>query len=270
MASTAYGKATRHSALWVMIILGGILVMSVLFATFSRNGLADRLGGWMLLVGVLPIVVSVLFALLITGRLNRSRIAGLARPLELAGFSLTPSPTSEEKIRFGALLEVLMNALAFRYGAAGIQWYAVETKNTPPALLFEHEYVTGSGKTTQVHNHTVLAWPATHSHLCLRALDASAAFGLGRFSWLVRRVYRDRELTDPAFADLRKHWTAFGSAETGKQFLTARVRGLLHRSPAGEQWYVGAGWLACCFRGTLDGENIESFLKHARAIAETR
>jgi hypothetical protein len=266
--ASAYGKATRHTALWVLIILGGVLVMSVLFATLSRNGWADRLGGWMLLVGVLPIAVSVAFALLITNRLNRSRIAGLVRPLELAGFAVTPSPTPEEKTHFGAPLEELMTALGFRYGVPGVQWYAIEPKITPAALLFEHEYVTGSGKSTQVHSHTVLAWPAAHPALRLHSLGTSPAFGLGRFSWWLRRVYKDREVTDPAFADLRKRWTMFGSAETGKQFLTEHVRSILQQSPAGEQWYVGAGWVVCCFRGTLDSENIESFLKHARAIAQ--
>jgi len=264
MASPAYGKATRHTALWVMINLGGVLVMSVLFATLSRNGWAERLGGWMVLVGVLPIAFSVLFALLITNRLNRARVASLVRPLELAGFSVTQSPSTDEKARFGASVEALMSALAFRYGAPGIQWFAVETRNTPPALLFEHEYVTGSGKSTQVHNHTVFAWPSSHPKLRSGPLAGRDAFGLGKFPWILRRIYKDRELDDPAFAELRKSWTAFGNAETGKLFLTDHVRNVLQQSPTGEQWFVGAGWIACCFRGTLDAENIELFLKHAR------
>ncbi len=240
--------------------------MIVLYATLDRNGWADRLGGWMLLVGIGPIAGAVLAALFVTTRLNRARVGGLARPLELAGFSMTPQPTTEEKAAFGAPLEAVMVALAFRYGSAGIQWFAVETRGSPPACLFEHEFVTGSGKSTQVHTHTVLVWPAQHPHLRMRDLATRRAFGLGRFSWLVRRTYQDRELKDQAFAALRARWVAFGSADTGKAFLLPPVPEHLKRAPAGEQWYVGEGVIACCFRGVLDGENISRFVQHARAV----
>jgi hypothetical protein len=38
------------------------------------------------------------------------------------------------------------------------------------------------------------------------------------------------------------------------------------RSPVGEEWCLGSGWICCAFKGTLDAQNIESFLAHARTI----
>jgi hypothetical protein len=51
-----------------------------------------------------------------------------------------------------------------------------------------------------------------------------------------------------------------------RRLLNPRVRAELERAPEGEEWSLGSGWIICSFQGTLDVENADRFLAHARTI----
>ena len=97
-------------------------------------------------------------------------------------------------------------------------------------------------------------------------LPVAKWFLIGSYPWLIRRVRKKGSLHDAAFADLPPHWVLHGDVATGVRFLTPRVRRQLKRAPQGEEWCLGAGWIGCSFKGTLDAENGGSFLAHARAV----
>jgi len=249
-----------------MIGLLGVAAQLGTMFLLSWSGVSERLGWGILLLGAIPMILALIFGAWMLRRLNRQRVGVVATLLGGMGFRLTVNPGSVEQNEFGAPISHLLPALGLRTGTAGIQWFGIRGQGPTALRLFEHEFVVGSGKSTQVHHNTVVAWPAGHAELGDPTLAMSPWFALARMSWLMRRTMRDQELKDAEFADLAKDWCVWGDAGTGARFLTPAVRTQLQESPRGEAWYVGAGWVCCAFNGTLTAKNLERFLAHTRDL----
>ena len=229
------------------------------------SGWQNRLGAWMFLIIGIPFFLALFVGWRVMRRFNRQRIARLAGRLEGLGFPCRQDPSETTRTEFCTSFAHLLPYLGLTNGAAGVQWFAADLPHR--ALLFEHEYFTGSGKSTQQHNHTVLLWPASSPDLRLPALPTLGWFMAGRLPWYRRHLYKDMKLKDASFAGaLERKWYLAGDAATGRRFLTPGVQGELERAPKGEAWYVGVGWVCCCFYGTLDEANIEAFVGHARTV----
>ena len=266
MVDRPYHKANQRMGLWLVICFTGIAAQFGTMALLSRYGVYERLGIWSMAIGVLPLLIAFFVGWRVLARLNRERIGRIAAYLAERGFEVTEKPSDAERTAFAAPLEHLMATLELRYGAARIEWFAVQTAGPQKLRLFEHVFTTGSGKTTQVHQHTLLAWPAGHPDLREATLANAPWFMMTRYPWLKRRTVRDRELKDPAFADLAQRWSIFGASDTVRRFLKPAVRAKLQTSPQGESWSVGAGWICCSFNRTLDATNFDRFLRNGREI----
>lgn len=145
-----------------------------------------------------------------------------------------------------------------------------EQGDGPKALLFEHCYTTGSGKTTVEYLHTVMARPAGHRDFSDGALPTAPWLFMGKYPGSRRRSRRKQELTSPELVDVAQTWSITGDATTAARFLKPHVRRTLETSPAFEAWCIGAGWVCCSFEGTLDAENMERFLAHSREVLAAR
>lgn len=44
-------------------------------------------------------------------------------------------------------------------GAAGLEWIAMLPEGDEAMRLFEYEFTTGSGRSTQIHMYTLAGWP---------------------------------------------------------------------------------------------------------------
>jgi len=243
-------------------IAGQLGFMYLLWAT----GWMNRLGGWVIPVGGVPFVIAMFTYWRIYLRLNRERVAGVARCLDGLGFRVTEAPSDAAKIDFCTPIAHLVPYLDLGPGAVGVQWCAIQnTISQTKALLFEHRYQTGSGKSTVEWTRTLLAWPAGHPDISNAVLPQLAWFTMARYPRFFRRLQKD-ELKDAAFAELASDWCLKHDAATARQFLSPAVRAELLRSPRGEAWYIGAGWVCCSFQGTLDGENADRFISHGRAV----
>lgn len=232
----------------------------------SSSGLMNRLGWWVFIPGTLPFFIAFYIGRKVLLRFNQNRLTGMKQCLESRGWTMSVKPSDTQKTEFAAPLIHLFPTLQLQQGAARIEWFAVHDSGLTQMRLFEHEYVTGSGKYTQVHHHTIAAWPAGHPEIGDSTLPTSPWFLIGSYPWLRRRVLKKNSLQDLAFADLPPNWVLYGSAPTGTRFLTSRIRAELERAPEGEEWCLGSGWIICSFQGTLDAENAERFLAHARTI----
>ena len=232
----------------------------------SSSGLMDRLGWWVFIPGTLPFFIAFFVGRKVLLRFNHNRLARLKQWLEPRGWTMTEKPSETEKTEFAAPLIHLFPTLQLLQGAGRIEWFAVQASGAEAMRLFEHEYVTGSGKYTQVHHHTIAAWPAGHREVGDATLSTAPWFLIGSYPRLRRRVLKKNSLQDPAFAGLPPQWVLYGSVPTGTRFLTPRVRAELERAPEGEEWCLGSGWIICSFQGTLDTENAERFLAHAKTI----
>jgi hypothetical protein len=255
--------------LWVVICLGGLALEIGLWFGLSAIEADKRFGAWVIVPCLLPFIGAVVFGWWLLRRLNRQRIARVAARLRPLGFEIEERPVANGNAAgFFAPLESILSPFALRLGSAGIAWFAGQSASAGPVRcrLFEHEFTTGSGKTTQVHQHTIIAWPAGHGDLAGSDVAARPWFFMGRFPWLKRRVMRKHELDDPALVDLAKVWSLQGDGATGRHFLTPSVRARLAESPRGEQWSIGHGWVIAAFDGTLDKRAIERMLTHCRSV----
>jgi hypothetical protein len=266
MARTAYKKASQGTGLWVVICLTGLGIQTAVLLLMMSAGWEKRYGAWVFGLAVIPFPVALLVGWRLLARQKRGRIGHIVPRLGRLGFRVTENPNDAEKQEFSAPVGHLFSAFLLQTGAAGLQWIAVDGNAPAPARLFEHEYLTGSGKSRQTHHTTVMAWPAGHPELRDAGLASSPWFTMARWSWWTRRTVRHQELKNSEFADVAKAWSLRADEGTARRFLTPTTRAALQESPRDETWFVGAGWVCCSIRGALDESNLAKFLAHGRRV----
>lgn len=266
MARPPYRKASENTGFWLVMLLLGVAGQLAAMAYMHRWKHMLPHEAWILFIGALPAVLMMVLAAIIVRRRDRRRQQRIAERLATQGFQFNLKPSPEDKAAFYAPLAPLQSSLGLDRGAEAFQWFAVQEHSQGQVRLFEYQYFTGSGKTLQEHNRTVLVWPATHTDLPGACLGHHPGVVAIRFDWLQRRVHRKAELQDPRLKQLARKWSLFGNAETAARFFTPAVRAELDRSPRGENWSLGGGWACCAFRGLFDVDNLERFQERARQI----
>lgn len=264
MPSPAYKGASQQIGLWFLfslVAVGGFLAVVFLSIHFR---LEDVLGVWTMVPALATLIGVVITGWLVTSRRNRERIQRVAARLESDGFQVAAKPSETERTDFAAPLAHLFPWLDLRNGATGIQWCSVQ--RTGGARLFEHLYMTGSGKTLQEHYHTVIAWPSGHPTLGDSGLATASWLFLAQYNSFMRRDARKRELQAPEFADVAVRWSLIGDAATATRFLKPGVRAALARSPKQETWCMGAGFVCCMYKGVFDRPQLEQFLTHGHSV----
>jgi hypothetical protein len=257
--SAPYKRASQHGLLWVVVVFIGIGVGVVIGVTLPKTvhwwQAFPAFGG--------PILLAIALCVILTVRIKRKRIAGIQADIERDNFILDPKPPDERKASVFAPVAELQSRLDLRNGAQGIVWLALNTNPPTDTCIFEHSHITGSGKTTQEHIHTVCAW--IHPGPEVPDFGGLAIY---KPQLLQRAAFKKRH-TDPiTTGDPRfdKHWLTFGNADTVKQFLTDSVRIELANSPRGESWHIGPTWIACAFKGALDARNLDNFRRRAQEV----
>lgn len=275
MGRPAYQKAGHR--IWVVIIfvVAVLLLESAILAVLSATGWDKNGYVWILLGIFVPCLMAFFSAIWLRDQLKRERIAGMAALLRSDGFRVVEKPGKAEREAFLEPLTHLVATLRLTSGAAGVQWFAVENVHpgNPAALVFEHEFQTGTGKTARLVGHTVVAWPAGHPDLAGQPWATVPWFLMAQFSRYVRRGTQHEELKAPELAGWQRTWSMFGDASTGIAFLfPPTVRTVFGHSPLGETWSLGANWVCLSFSGLLNREGLSGFLTHGRAVlkASTR
>jgi hypothetical protein len=255
-----YRKASRQTLVWLVICLCGVagqigLMMSV--PAFKTMGAVQAFA-----LGSLPFFVALALAYIVTSRLKRGRFMRISATLSPMGFDLEMKPDAERKKAFFAPLEPLAKWMDLRFGADGIEWFGTRTGKQGEVRLFEYEYVTGTGKGTQIHMRTIIAFPADRQVPSGCALGRLDGFRAARMSWWTRRLWAKHSLKDGVLGQL-VGWVFTGNAETGRLFLTAGVRDQLRSAPPGESWYVGGGWVCCVYSDPLGPQDLVKFMDRA-------
>jgi len=264
MPTPAYKGASQQIGLWFLlsfVAVAGFLAVTMLSIHLEWEKV---LGAWTLVPSLTILIGGIAVALIVTSRRNRQRIQRVAAWLDGSGYEVMAQPTEAWRADFAAPLVHLLPSLDLRTGPIGIQWFAVQ--RTSGVRLFEHLYITGSGKSTQEHYHTVVAWPAEHPDVGGSGLATAPWLFMAQYNRFLRRDVRKRELQLPEFADVAERWSILGDAATAARFLKPAVRAQLDNSPKQETWCMGAGWVCCMFKGVVDAPQLEQFLAHSRNI----
>jgi len=263
----AYRKASQHVLLWLGVAFMGIAgqfgVLYVIYAT----GQSNTFHIWSLVLSLLPLLATLAFVGWRVARLNRERIKGIEAGLEPLGFLVSPSPKPETKTSFWQSMEPMAAKLGMNRGAEALQWLSLRGEAGQRMAAWEYQYVTGSGKNTQIYSFTALAWPQGHPTLP-PALAALPGAQIQRLPWLERRARRKEAIELPGLEDIQKDWAVFGNAATATRMLTPDWQSLLARSPKGECWHVGDGWVCVCVRAKLDASNFLRFMDHAEELLQ--
>ena len=256
----AYGASYRENWVWLAMVFTGLvggIALTVWLSQFTQSP-------WLFVVMVLPFFVGLFLAVRRMKAMKRARKAGIRTMLEGQGYVVDLAPSPERAQTVFAPVVHLQAPLSLRDGAANIDWLALKG---PSTLIFEHTYVTGSGKSTTEHNCTVMVVSAAHANLPRARMGSEPWTSSEHARFLNRRVLRSYgthlALNDAVF-DAR--WVTFGHAATAQAFFTDRVRDILADSPKGEVWYVGAGFVCCAYRGALAADHLARMLARANEV----
>lgn len=255
----AYRQSHRENFIWVGMVLAGLALGIAIAIVLSRYSESP----WLFLAMLLPFVGGIGAAVWRMKAMKRARKAAIRTMLEADQFAVDLSPGPERAQTVFAPVQHLQSVLDLRDGAVRIDWLAL---HGPSTLIFEHEHVTGSGRSTVVHTCTVIAISAAHATLPRARLGAEPWMWSERPALLRRRYLRSLgNVVEVGDAAWDRDWVTFGQASTARALFTTEVRALLATSPRGEVWCVGHGFVCCAYRGALTADHLARMLQRARA-----
>lgn len=239
-----------------MFICGlGIAVQFLLLYVLHVTGLDKKMQGWILVTGVLPFVIAVVFGLWLMSRLDGKRKNALELDLQALGFETSLKPTSEMKLSFCQSMDRLMRSTGMVRGPEQVQWLALRGEAGSRMAAWEYMFTTGSSKTTQVHDFTAVAWPSTHPEASVETAQMPMCEFYHPF--LLQRMGCRKEEIE--VEGLPKEWAAYGNEVTAQRVMTPAVLAVMEGNQRGEAFFVGDGWVAMVYRGNFDGTNFRLF-----------
>lgn len=232
----------------------------------------DRLiGHWTIGLAFLPLVGIPTAVVLIRRRLRKKRVEQLGKILVRAGFRVDVEPArSARSAHYRRFDEVINQIHYFPNGVAGallLAWEVEGTMDKPEgAMVFEHELLTGSGRSAETHERTVIVWPMGHPDVPVGWCEGSRISLTRRGRWL-RRHFGAEEIAVPDLAQRLPGWSFFGSGELGRRLAEKpEALALLAQTPKGETWQIGGGYLAAVYPRWLKPAGLEAFLEHSAQV----
>lgn len=250
-----YQRSSQHTGLWLLICGLGIAAQVLVLYVLHITGLEKKMQGWILVVAVVPFGIAVIFGLWLISKLDGKRKNALELDLRALGFEASLKPTSEMKNSFCQSMERLMRCMGMVRGPEQVQWLALRGEEGSRMAAWEYMFTTGSGKTTQVHDFTAVAWPSTHPETSAEIAQMPMCEFYHPF--LLQRMGRRKEEIE--VEGLPKEWAAYGDAATAQRLMTPAVLAVMEDNQRGEAFFVGEGWVAMVYRGKFDGKNFRLF-----------
>lgn len=202
----------------------------------------------------------------VTNSLKRARFRKIGQRLLPMGYEFVSEPSDGLKEEFFQPFAPLAGWMNLQRGAAGLEWIAMRSEEDQAMRLFEYEFTTGSGKSTQIHMYTLVGWSAEGTAVKGAALGRLAGFRTFPARWGQRRFWKKHALKVPEFDRSLPGWVFTGDESTGRRFLTEEVVKELRAAPKGESWFIGGGWVCCLYQNPLDPEDLLRFVARARRV----
>lgn len=254
MSAPYKGGNARDWVFWFAMIFLGIA--GQILTIYLLHPYEKQLQAWILLLAVLPLLVMIIIAVVISGRMRLRRLDEIAITLKEYGLETVADPPESIRNYVVPHLEGMQRVYDLRNGVGGIQWMAYN----PHLLVFEHQHVTGSGKHSVTHTYTIIAF-AMPDQVTNWLVAIRPRLGETRLS--NRQFGEDVILGDDEFDD---KWLVYGSPDTAHRFLDAEVRPTLLSAPKGERWYVDNGWIVVGYPAEFRAKNLVQFFEYARSV----
>ena len=238
--------------MWLLLVFA-----SIGFSVFVSFQMPQDAGWIMLPVFMVPILAAIVTCAVIQHRIDKNRRLEMVALLQSMGLESTMADDKEAAAAFFSKLAHLETSAMLRDGGARLQWYGYGEIGGQYMVAFEHEYVTGSGRNTQVHTSTCVGFPSEKGGL---------SFMRPRFG--ERRAFRkSTDAFDLGDEEFDKEWVLWGTQSYVDSIFSPELVAALSDSPKGEWWCIGGGWKCCITKVALDAENLAKFIAHSNAIA---
>ncbi|MBY0312222.1 MAG: hypothetical protein K2W85_09140 [Phycisphaerales bacterium] len=205
------------------------------------------------------IIIGVIFLVIFAYKAEKARIAAMRASFESLGF------TFAEKVPLAGVAELLATLPTLRNGVTGLIWNATAApSNGMPTILLEHRFTTGTGKSTQVHYHTIATTvcPTDWHRFTLTPENFFQRLG---DSW---GLTKDTDLENPAF-NAKWRLKCEHDDSTALVILTPEVQAALQDAPPHEWWSIGNGTIACCWKKGTKPAEIDALLQRLATLVQT-
>ncbi len=205
------------------------------------------------------IIVGVFIIGAFAHKAEKARKAAIAAALQTRGF------TFGEKIPLPGVAELLATLPMLRNGVTGLIWNATATPDRGlPTILLEHRFTTGTGKSTQIHYHTIAATVCPKDWHRFTLTPENFFQRLGD-SW---GLTKDTNLENPAF-NAKWRLKCEHDDSTALVILTPEVQAALQEAPPEEWWSIGRGFIACCWKKGTKPAEIDALLSRVALLVQT-
>lgn len=263
MSDRYRSRSGWEGLLWFVMIFGGLAMQFGIMILLQDH--LEGLGGWIFVVAGAPFVLILVTAVLVIRAVRKRRHRTIAAALKARGLAVELELTPAIRDHLRPHIESLQDPFSLRDGVANVDWVAYDET----ILIFEHTYTTGSGKSTQEHNHMVVALAPAAKYPAVERFAPMAGLMVARLRLGEGRMFRRSlgEDIQTGIEEFDRLWAIYGDRATADAFLTSEVRAILASAPKGETWSVGAGWIAVGYDQTLDGANLSRLWDRAERVA---
>jgi hypothetical protein len=254
-----YETYRASGCLWMIgliIILGlgtGATIAVVrLLPDDVHGGLAT---GIMVGIVLFSTAIALLYGVSTARRSKRSAEAMLSE----SGFTFISELTDTQRAQ---LLKGVGRWARVRETPSDLTWGAIKEMPAGQAVVFHHQYTTGSGKTTQVHTRIVVALPVQ------RQIQIVSAFRRNFFErWIDRKQgAQDIEIGEPKFD--KRFCVQCVDPSLATRVLSERVRELMMTGPKQESWVFAPSHVLCVFAEEASAHSVGVMIRRTQIMID--
>ncbi len=238
-----YRKIRSTGGWWVLIVLSSIVISLLISSTLPRNGEV-----WKFLLAFTPMLLALVCCITWERLSRKKRMKAVREAFSQRGYEVA------EQVDLAWLdLFAFMDQWAGLLNLGYVGWAAKKGD----VLVLEHEYTTGSGKTTVNHPRTFVVWlrgvPSLHGAWFYRP-------GFGER----RRMVKANRIHNTGDEEFDRKWLLINVPDGA--YLTENSRELMRESPKGESWSIGSGCVVLQYKAHLDEAEIMRFVEYGDSV----
>lgn len=198
---------------------------------------AVKIGPYVPILVFTGFVVLVVLGIILGNRADKNRRLAIAGRLSGHGWTTIPEPAEPDK---HAAFTRFAHIGRLPDGPKGVRWAAEGMLDGHPAAIIEYTYSTGSGKSRQTHNLTLVGVAAPNQWPLFTLFPESFFHRIGEKLGLKA----DLKLENETF---NKRWRISGqSDDTALAILSPEIQQLLEKADNTEWWAIGRGRIVVC------------------------
>ncbi len=238
----------RRNFGWIVLLL--IFVVTVVVWWVAAI-VPPKIGVWLFACVIVPVGLMMYLAHVLWKFLDRKRIDGTREMLESRDFEVT-NDVSREWLGPYYFLDQWIGLMS----TGKVRWGA----KSDDRMLLEHEGWVAQGKAKVLKRRTIMVWLRDEPKF-------KGAYFIRANAQDRKSIIRENDIDWTGDDQFDKHWLVVNLPEEAN--LSSSMRDILMSAPKGEEWDFGAGYTVLTFEGSLDSEELASFMEHGESVMNT-